>query len=56
MTYEYKCPNCQEEFERNVKVEERDIVTCDCGERAERKVSVAPVYFKGIGYTKSLVR
>lgn len=36
MIYEYDCAGCDTRFERNVAVDCRDVVRCDCGRPARR--------------------
>jgi hypothetical protein len=36
MIYDYDCSGCDTRFERNVAVECRDVVRCDCGRPARR--------------------
>lgn len=36
--YDYKCRKCDGEFEKNVPIEERDTIVCDCGGETFRKI------------------
>lgn len=51
--YEYKCTNedCLHEFERIVKVSERDKQKCPkCESDSDRKISKSAFHFKGSGF------
>lgn len=37
--YDYKCRRCDSEFEKNVPIEERNAVVCDCGGETFRKIT-----------------
>ena len=49
--YEYKCMACLSVFDKNVSVNERNMVKCVCGEVAKRKLSNVIVQYKGEGFT-----
>lgn len=51
-TYEYRCPECSNEFEKFQKMSDEPVAECpNCGARAERKLSGgAGFLFKGSGF------
>ncbi len=51
-TYEYRCPSCQNEFEKFQRMSEDPVAECPrCGAAAERRLSGgAGLLFKGSGF------
>lgn len=51
-TYEYRCPSCQNEFEKLQKMSDEPVADCPvCGSAAERLLSAgAGLLFKGSGF------
>ena len=51
-TYEYRCPACQNEFEKFQRMSDEPVAECpECGASAERQLSAgAGLLFKGSGF------
>ena len=50
-TYDYQCTECKHLFELKQSFDADTVTECpDCGNIAERKISLVPVIFKGSGW------
>jgi putative FmdB family regulatory protein len=51
-TYEYRCPECGNEFEKFQRMSDEPVAECPaCGAKSERKISAgAGLLFKGSGF------
>lgn len=55
LMYDYHCPACGIDFERIVKMDNRDKQTCACGNFLSRQISsCAPPVFKGVSGSCSM--
>tara|TARA_B100001013_G_scaffold227375_1_gene139353 strand:- start:35 stop:412 length:378 start_codon:yes stop_codon:yes gene_type:complete len=50
-TYDYQCTECKHQFELKQGFDADTVTECtECGNIAERKISLVPVIFKGSGW------